>query len=187
MRYQNVESKSLSWDEVENKIEEEVRWLHNSLSLFHNNPHQELKDLSVQYGHCNECILRKIAMLIISGQVKAREFFKSELLSSFWSQRFSDDRGHDNTSPVIYHGKRWHSEKMEIIEDHFLSQGCDVVLEPNIHWGRADLGIHKKGEKDLIVEVGTTSVLKLFINLKKMKNTIFLIVPDDEKLIEFTT
>jgi len=57
------------------------------------------------------------------------------------------------------------------------SLGFDVVREPTLHQGRADLGVYKKGTPDLFIEVGTTSL---------RRNFIYLIVPNDEKLIEFT-
>ena len=75
---------------------------------------------------------------------------------------------------------------MKRIEIHFLAKGFQVEREPNITWGRADLGIYKTGQKTLYVEVGTTSLRKLFINLKGMKNFVYLIVPNESRLIEFT-
>lgn len=74
---------------------------------------------------------------------------------------------------------------MEKVEKHFTSQGFDVVREPNLHRGRADLGVFKHGEKDLYIEVGTTSLFKLYINLKEMRHFIYLIVPRDNYIIEF--
>jgi len=63
--------------------------------------------------------------------------------------------------------------------------GYKVIREPNLYWGRADLEVYKQGEKLLFIEVGTISLFKLWTNLKLMKNCIYLIVPDDNKLIEF--
>lgn len=64
-------------------------------------------------------------------------------------------------------------------------QGYEVEREPNIHWGRADLGVYKKGTQNLYIEVGTTSLFKLLVNLTAMRNITYLIVPSDDKLIEF--
>jgi len=74
---------------------------------------------------------------------------------------------------------------MEQIEDFFLRQGYKVIREPILHWGRVDLGIFKKNKQDLYIEVETTSFFKLWMNLRIMENFTFLIVPNDDKLIEF--
>ena len=75
---------------------------------------------------------------------------------------------------------------MRKIENHFLHQNYEVEREPDLHWGRADLGVYKNGEKALYIEVGTTSLFKLLANLMQMENSVYLIVPNDNKLIEFT-
>ncbi len=77
---------------------------------------------------------------------------------------------------------------MDKIENHFLSLGFKVVREPDVFGGRADLGIFKKGTPNLYIEVGTVSLYKLWLNLarKKLQNFKYLIVPNDDKLIEFT-
>jgi len=74
---------------------------------------------------------------------------------------------------------------MEKIENHFLSQGFKVIREQTVAWGRADLGIYKKNKQDLLIEVGTTSLFKLWVNLRTVKDFTYLIVPNDEMLIEF--
>lgn len=107
---------------------------------------------------------------------------KSPPLKSFWKAKKKIIKGN---KPKKQHGQVWHQETMANIENHFLSRGFKVVREPDIYWGRADLGVYKKGKKDLLIEVGTTSLFKLFINLKQMKNCIYLIVPNDNKLVEF--
>jgi len=63
-----------------------------------------------------------------------------------------------------------------------------VVREPDIYGGRADLRVFKKGKPTLYIEVGTTSFFKLWLNLerKRVRKFKYLIVPNDEKLIEFT-
>lgn len=176
---------SLPWRQVEDKIDEEVQWLRDSLDFFHTTQ-REFKDISVQYGYCDGCILRKIAILIVSGKITALEIKRDQSLPSFWLKA-SPEKDSSITRSAVYHGDQWHSKLMANIESHFLGYGFNVLREPTLHWGRADLGVYKTGEKDLIIEVGTTSALKLFINLKKMKGAVFLIVPNDEKLIEFTT
>ncbi len=88
----------------------------------------------------------------------------------------------------MHHGSDWHKETMTKIENHFLALGFKVGREPDIFGGRADLGISKKGKPTLYIEVGTTSFFKLWLNLirKRKQKFIHLIVPNDNKLIEFT-
>jgi len=163
------------WDIVEKKIKEEMIWLRLSIDTFLN------KETSAPMG-CRECFLRKIAILIVSGQVKAKEIKKSPLLKSFWI----DKKINKKDNPKMHHGSDWHKETMKKIEDHFLRLGFKVVREPDVSGGRADLGVFKKGKRNLYIEVGTTSFFKLWLNLQKMKNFTYLIVPNDDKLVEFT-
>lgn len=168
-------NKSLPWDEVEKLILNEIIWLRNNIETFH----KEEKNAPVT---CNDCLLRKIAILIVSGKVTATEIKKSSKLKSFWDNQGCVSK---NNNLKIYHGQNWHRETMENIENHFISQGFKVVREPNLQWGRADLGVYKQREQDLMIEVGTTSLFKLWLNLAKMKNITYLIIPNDEKIIEF--
>lgn len=132
---------------------------------------------------CRQCLMRKIAILIVSGKVKATEITKRPPLKSFWKIKNKTNR--KKNRPKIQHGEAWHSKTMEQIEDFFLRQGYKVIREPILHWGRADLGIFKKNKQDLYIEVETTSFFKLWMNLRIMENFTFLIVPNDDKLIEF--
>ncbi|MDO8601226.1 MAG: hypothetical protein Q7R46_00930 [bacterium] len=166
-------NKFLHWNEVEKLILNEIIWLRNNIETFH----KEEKSAPVT---CNNCLLRKIAILLISGKVTATEISKSSKSKGFWIEN-----NLKNKKLKIYHGSDWHREMMEKIENHFSSQGFDVIREPTLQWGRADLGVYKKGERDLLIEVGTTSLFKFWLNLEKMKNTTYLIVPNDEKIIEF--
>jgi len=161
-----------SWNDVEKQITEEINWLRNSISLFH----AEEKYAPI---NCKDCLLRKIAILIVSGKVEANNIEKAKELKSFWLEQ------NDQNLKKVYHGKDWHNETMGKIENHFLQQGFDVLREPTLQWGRADLGVYKKEEPDLLIEIGTTSLFKLWLNLAKMQKFIYLIVPNDEELLEF--
>ncbi len=166
-----------NWNTVEKKIEEETFWLNNAINTF-------FKEEKGAPMGCRECFLRRIAILIVSGKVKAKEITRSPILKSFWINKKL--RKKNKTKKC--HGSDWHQETMEKIESHFLSLGFKVDSEPEIHGGRADLGIFKKGKPNLYIEVGTTSFFKLWLNLerKRIKKFIYLIVPNDDKLIEFT-
>lgn len=119
--------------------------------------------------------------MIVSGEIQATEIIKGPFLKSFWAGRI----GH-NKKLSRYRGGDWHRETTAIIENHFLRRGYKVILEPDLQHGRADLVVSKKNEPDLYIEVGTiSSFFKLWMNLKRMKKRIYLIVPNDDELIEF--
>ena len=162
------------WLEVETKITEEIQWLRSVIAIFSDT--EQITSMG-----CRECFLRKLAFLIVSGKIKATEITKSPLLKSLWISK----RGRKRRKK-IHHGGEWHRETMEKIESHFLALGFEVTREPNLAHGRADLGVFKEGEQDLYVEVGTiTSFYKLLLNMKAMKNFVYLLVPSDGRLIEF--
>ena len=162
-------------DVVEKKIKEETIWLQNNIDTF------SKEEKGAPTG-CRECFLRQIAILIVSGQVKATEITRNPPLKSFWI----DKKVKKKSGSKKRHGSDWHQETMDKIENHFLYLGYEVLREPDLHQGRADLGIYKKGKPDLLIEVGTISLFKLWRNLRTMKKFTYLIVPDDDKLIEFT-
>jgi len=73
-------------------------------------------------------------------------------------------------SNILRLWKNWHKVEKKIKEE--------------MNW----LGVYKEGKANLFIEVGTTSFYKLWINLeqmKKMKNFVYLIVLNDDKMIEF--
>lgn len=165
------------WDIVEKKIKEEMIWLENNIDTF-------LDEERTAPKGCRECFMRRIAILIISGQVKTTEITKSLPLKSFWINK----KVKRKNRPKKRHGSDWHQEMMNKIENHFLSLGFKIVREPEIYGGRADLGVFKKNKPPLYIEVGTTSLYKLWLNLarKRKQNFKYSIVPNDDKLIEFT-
>lgn len=163
-----------TWQEVEQQLQHEMQWLETAIDTY--------GDRSVDTAGnpvCKQCTLRVIATLLIYGDIEAHEITKDPLLHDFWL--VSDEE----KIPPVNHGKDWHREKMRCIESHFLQLGCKVEREPNLHVGRADLGVYDTDAVPLYVEVGTTSYYKLAVNMKSMQHFTYLIVPDDERLIEF--
>lgn len=163
------------WGSVEEKIKKEMAWLNEAIPTF-------LEKESLAPKGCRECFLRKIALLIISGKVEARDISKSHLLKSFW---LNEKKYKTKNKSKICHGSDWHREMMEKIENHFLSLGFEVEREPVMHQGRADLGIYQKNAPTLYIEIGTTSLYKLWLNLATEGSFTYLIVPSDNQLIEF--
>ena len=74
---------------------------------------------------------------------------------------------------------------MDVITEYFVSDGFEVIAEPFLSQGRADLGIHKNGRMDLFVEIGTMSAHKLWWNLQVLTNCTVALVPDEKRVIEF--
>jgi hypothetical protein len=161
-------SENLSWHIVEKEIHKEIEWLKKSIDIMGK---AENSPIPSEYY-----LYRLIAILIISGQIKAREITSNDLWGKLKYKKIEK---------VHKHGKDWHRKMMNIIDKYFKDQNYDIVTEPNLHNGRADLGIFKKDKKDLYIEVGTTSIYKLCLNLHFMKDIIILIVPSNNKVIEF--
>lgn len=166
MNKHKPKSKSLPWDEVENAIKKEIEWLEETIT---DSPFQE-KD------NCKKCIFRRIAILILTGKIKAKEI-KSSV--SLWG---------DDKSLVLgkTHGQEWHSEMMKLVASYFYSLKYEVDIEPDLRFGRADLGVHKKGKRNLFIEVGTVSVSKLLLNLESMKDSDILVVLDSNHTVELS-
>lgn len=161
----SIQSKSLSWDVVEKAIAKETEWLRKTIV------ETPYKDKNI----CKGCIFRRLAVLILSGNTKARDI--KSTISLFGKE----------TSPIgKSHGKEWHVKIMKLSNNYFKSLGYDVTLEPNLNMGRADLGIYKNGERDLFIEVGTVSLPKLLFNLESMEGSDFLLVLDSNHAVEFS-
>lgn len=164
---------ALPWHVVEEKISKEIDWLKQVL---------DIREKELSYDAC-ECNYRKVALLIVKGVVKAKEY-NTINGKDLW------DGLTQTTRPLkkYRHGEEWHRKMMAAIELYFKKQKYKVVLEPNLDWGRADLGVYKKGKKNLFVEIGTlSSIRKLWLNLQTMHDTIILCVPSEHKIIEFET
>jgi len=163
------------WDFVEKKIEKEAKWLYENIPTF-------LQEENNAPKGCNDCFIRKIAILIIAGKIQAKDIAKSPILKDFWIDKKSNKL---ENKTKIFHGSDWHKEKMKTIENHFLNLGFEVQREPVMHQGRADLGVYQKDSPTLYIEVGTTSFYKLWLNLATKGKFVYLVVPDDNKIIEF--
>ena len=163
----------LPWHVVEAAINRESEWLWNAIA----------QHVTEKVPGCDKCphTFRKIALLIITGKIKAKEFIAKD--------------GHDlwdgltqrqDIKKSARHGGSWHRKMMDVITEYFENQGFEVIPEPFLNKGRADLGIYKDGYLDLFVEVGTTSAYKLWWNLQMLTNSKILLVTDENRAIEFT-
>jgi hypothetical protein len=162
----------LPWHVVEEAINREIEWLEGAIE----------QTVIGRVPGCDDCryTYRKIALLIVTGKIRARESIARD--------------GHDLWDDLTQkhalrksarHGGDWHKRMMDVISEHFGNQGFEVIPEPDLSKGRADLGVHKDGYRDLFVEIGTTSAYKLWWNLQMLTNSRILLVPDEKRAIEF--
>lgn len=163
----------LPWHIVEEAINPESQWLQRVI---------EQTSIEKVPG-CDECryTFRKIALLIITGRIKAKEFIARDG-HDLWDG-LTEKRGIKKSAR---HGGDWHKRMMDVITEYFENQGFEVIPEPFLNKGRADLGIYKNGYTDLFIEIGTTSAYKLWWNLQMLTNSKILLVPDEKRAIEFT-
>lgn len=160
-----LKSKSLPWDVVEKAINKEVKWLK---TIIETSPHD--KEI------CKNCIFRRLAILILSGKIKAKDIKSTVYL---W--------GEEKLLPINKpHGKEWHAKIMNLVHNYFKSLSYNVIVEPNLNMGRADLGVYKKNERNLFIEIGTVSAPKLLFNLESMEGSDFLLIIDEKHAVEFS-
>jgi hypothetical protein len=162
----------LAWHIVEEAINNEVKWLERVIE----------QTVIRKVPGCDDCryTYRKIALLIVTGKIGAKEFIAREG-HDLWddlTQRYG-------MKGSARHGGDWHKRMMDVITEYFENQGFEVIPEPFLSKGRADLGIYKDGQMDLFVEVGTTSAHKLWWNLQMLTNSKILLVSDEKRVIEF--
>jgi hypothetical protein len=163
----------LPWHIVEGAINRESQWLKRVI---------EQTSIDEVPG-CDKCryTFRKIALLIITGRITAKEFIARDG-HDLWDD-LSQKHGIKKSAR---HGGVWHRKMMDLLTEYFANQGFEVIPEPFLSQGRADLGIYKDGYTDLFVEVGTISPYKLWWNLQMLTNSKILLVPDEKRVIEFT-
>jgi len=163
----------LPWHVVEEAINREISWLRKVI----------VQNNVEKIPGCDECqyTFRKIALLIITGQVYAKEL-TAKTGHDLWDGLTQQH----SIAKSAWHGGDWHRKMMDIITTYFERDGFDVIQEPYISKGRADLGIYKDGCLDLFIEIGTTSVYKLWWNLQMLTDCKILLVTDENRAIEFT-
>jgi hypothetical protein len=163
----------LPWQIVEEAINDEIEWLRKVI----------IQHVTEKVPGCDQCryTFRKIAILIVTGKIKAKEFIARD-----GHDLWDDLTQQHGTKGSARHGGSWHRKMMDVIAEYFENQGFEVVPEPFLNEGRADLGIYKHGHMDLFVEVGTTSAYKLWFNLQTLMNSKIVLVPDERRAIEFT-
>jgi hypothetical protein len=162
----------LPWHIVEEAINREIEWLERVIE----------QTVIGKVPGCDDCryTYRKIALLIVTGKITAKE-----LIARDGHDLWDDLTQKHGIKKSARHGGVWHRKMMDVVTEYFANQGFEVIPEPYLSQGRADLGIHKDGHMDLFVEIGDTSPYKLWWNLQMLTNCRILLVPDENRAIEF--
>ena len=100
-----------AWHEVEKQIYKEIAWLDDNIVAADVNRPANLPITDKKY------LLRHIALLIVSGSVRAREIKSTNL----WP---TDKGGEVLTKP---HGQDWHFKTMQIVASYFKTDGYEVI------------------------------------------------------------
>lgn len=172
-------NQALPWHVVERSILREKVWLKNALDF---GPFSNKEEIFAKIVSSDE-MLRQLSIAIISGKVAASEII-AESTNCLWT---NDTEKWELGPNEERHGGEWHRAMMSLVRTHFAEKDFNVVSEPILNWGRADLGVYKDGYQNLYVEVGTTSLSKVWVNVLTMPDVIFLFIPTTHKAIEFQT
>src|SRR3989344_1914823 len=95
-----LKHKSLEWNQVEKLVQDEMVWLKKNVQTYFKD-----RDTAGHYS-CTNCALRIIALLMVYGDVEAKEIRKDGNLKDFWLNNSHTLKNN------IYHGKDWHRETM---------------------------------------------------------------------------
>lgn len=177
MRKKSKRSKTLAWHVVEKAILKEMRWLEKTLPI-----HRWGED----YRLLDWCY-RRLALWIVKGNVKIIEYNAKKPAKDLFNGLLAavdDPIGIKEIKTGTYHGNAWHRMVMDALKSYFERDGYEVIIEPDLHFGRADLGAYKDNLTPLYIEVGNVSLPKLEVNLRTMPKCTFLLVPDTKKIIE---
>jgi len=174
----NLIENTNDWHIIEKQINKETKWLEENILIM-----PESYRRSPDIIKCTDCLFRKIAIFIVNGKISAIEY-STTINNGLWGDK---NETKDNISESItYHGKEWHRKTISVIYNYFKNKAYDILKEPLLSYGRADLGFFDPLiNKMVYIEVGTVSLYKIWFNLINMKNIILLIVPSDNKLIKF--
>lgn len=113
------------WNTTEEEIKKIADLLKSNLSL---SPFRQNDPVS-----CHDCIFRNIAILVISGKTKLNKFIDDKDLMWGNNQPSLDDK------IAKKHGGDWHSSYMQKITNYFKKYNINVIQEPNLYFGKADI------------------------------------------------
>ena len=161
------QAKQPSWQTIETAIAHEINWLKENILPFHANKNILNYDDSYFY--------RQIAILIVSGKIKATQYSTNDYTLSIPSS---------GTLKTKKHGSDWHDSYIEFLFYYFTDLGWQVQKnEPPLYYGHADLKINKNN-KTIYFEIDTINIFKLYINLVSMNKVVIINISRD-KIIKF--
>ena len=116
----------LPWHIVEEAINGEIEWLKRVVE-------QTVVD---KVPGCDDCryTYRRIALLIVRGKIKAKEFIARDG-HDLWDG-LTEKHG---VRASARHGGDWHQRMMDVTTEYFRNDGFEVIPEPFLSKGRADL------------------------------------------------
>jgi len=161
-----------TWNETEIVIQREISWLKDNILPFHNDHNPT--NISDDYFY------RALAILIVSGKVKATEytFNIDELLS-----------GIDCDSEIIKsHGSLWHDNTIKKLSDYLSTIYGFAKIEknqPSLLYGYADIFINDNSSTKTFIEIDTVSIFKLWLNLSLMQELVIINIKSN-KIIKFS-
>jgi len=168
--YQSQNNTINNWYNIEKCISQEEVWLKSKISFF---PQSYRSESPI---NCDNCIIKKIAVLIVSGYITATELPNVH----FWQnnkKRLKEGRKR--------HGQEWHHNLMSRVAFYFENKKYKVEKEPKLFYGRADLGFFlKDNSSSVYIEIGTVSIFKIWYNLLAMQKIVFLLIPSENFIIE---
>jgi hypothetical protein len=161
------------WKKVENDLMKISKFLKLNLELSpftQNDPIQ-----------CKDCLFRMTSMLIAQNKTRINKLNYER--NVIWRTGFASDQESKRVERQNKkHGAEWHHNMMNLIKNYFLSNNKEVISEPNLHYGKADLYIK---EINTYIEVGSINLYKLYINLFHLNNCRIIIVPSEYYSLEF--
>lgn len=169
-------SKCPPWHIVEKAVQNEQSWLMQTLDF-------DTREREFPIRVSRDTLMRQISIAIVSGKIRAREY-KTSKMNSLWTTNF---KNWELGASEERHGGEWHRAMINLVRKNFEQMNYEVISEPNLNYGRADLGVYKKDAPNLFVEIGTTSLFKTWFNLHTLPNTIFLFVPSVYVAVELQT
>lgn len=158
-------SAPLSWNIVEANINKEINWLESQIAEYSS-------EKTSKIINCKECLLRKLATLIVAGKIKAIKI-----------NNFTLPQNYEQLPKMSTHGKEWHQEVINIMHRFLTSKGYNIIVEPVLAQGRADLEAKTKNKERIYVEIGSVSFYKLWYNLHTIQNINLLIITNKNKAI----
>ena len=157
-----------NWHKIEKQINNEIYFLKDNILQ---SPYRQNDPIK-----CSDCIFRQLAILIVSGRIRTKKIVYKN--NEIWQK----NQYLKSQIKEKQHGAAWHYSVIKIIENYFKIHNYVITYEPNLHYGRADLGVPNL---NLFIEVGTVNLYKMYCNFMYMTKCKIIVIPSDNYFIEF--